>query len=142
MDKELFASYKAAIEKRIREIQIEPDINTGTSRNLLSKLDILYSELLLDYTEFKYNSEILEQIIQNILRTAIDGKNIAQRTANAIELAHNYNLNGEIVNLYDLQLEANNQLTFINTMLKLAEAKQSKLITVLGLMKIESSLIQ
>lgn len=142
MEKHLFASYKASIEKRIRDIRIEPDINTGMARNLLSKLDELYSELLLDYTEFKYNSEMVDQLLQNVLRTAINGKNVSQRTAAAVNTATNFDLDGTTVNLYELQLEANNQFTFINAMIKLAEAKQGKLITALGLMKIESSLIQ
>lgn len=142
MDAEEFNKYQVAITSQISKIRIMSDINTGLARVLVTQLDAVYTDLMLAYPSVKNQTEYLTQLINNTIKLNAVGKNNDERVANSIRSVTEMTLDGNIVNLYTLKQIADEQLNFLNAMIKLVEAKQNRIITMLGLMKLEANLVQ
>lgn len=127
-------------ERRLRDIVIPPDINPGTAKPLIARLDALYTDVMLLYPAIKTDDDNINQLISLVTKIeGADGSNPDKRAAKAIAAAQKYTVEDEVYNLYDLKQITNERLLYINSFIKILEGKQSRMITASGLMKIESN---
>ncbi len=140
MEQATWERHKRDFETRIRDIVIPPDINPGTAKPLVAKLDSLYTDVMLLYPDIKVSDDNITQLLDNTKKlAAATGSNPDARTARAITAAQEYGDDDVKINLFDIKQVTNERLIFINSIVKIIEGKQNRLITALGLMKIESN---
>lgn len=127
-------------EARIRDIVIPADINPGSAKPLLARLDSLYTDVMLVYPKIKSSDENITQLISIVTKLeGAEGANPDIRSAKAIAAAQHYQVDDEVYNLYNLKQITSERLLYINSFIKILEGKQSRMITASGLMKIESN---
>jgi hypothetical protein len=140
IDNQRWQKIKEDLSIKINEIIIPPDINPGTAKPLIAKLDALYTEVMLLYPEIKSFDDNISQLLNNTMKlAAAEGKNPDERAANAIKEATNYVLDGEPIDLFEAKQVSSQRLVFITSLIKIIEGKHGRLITTSGLMKIESN---
>lgn len=143
MEQEVMQSWEAMIngfEARIRQIVIPPDINPGTAKPLIAKLDSLFTDIMLVYPSIKTDDDNIKQLIDLVTKIeGAEGSNPDKRAANAIAAAQHYVTDGVEYNLYHLRQITSERLLYLNSFIKIMEGKQSRMITASGLMKIESN---
>lgn len=132
---------KAEDRRRLSTIVIPLDITPGVAKGLLSRIDAYYSEVCMELGELEAQRESLDSRIEEWERTKIAGTNDMVRKKTASEAIQAYPVgNGETVNLYELYRTINERHAWIKSLIKALEGKQSRLITVGGLLKLEKDL--
>lgn len=135
-----FERTKSQYISRLATIKIPIDPSAGVVKGLLSRLDGFFSEARIEFADIESKKFQLETIIHEAERTKAVGPNETARKKNATEAIQRYELDGETVNLYQLLRDVNKEYNFFKGILDILNAKQSRLITTSGILKIERSL--
>lgn len=132
---------KAEYRRRLNELYIPIDIHPRTAFNLLSSIDMFFSEIRLDLSEIEGYKERIDSIIRELERQHAVGNNESTRKKNATLAVQNFTLdNNQTTNLYEVQRVINERLSFIQGVVDILNAKQARLITITGILKIEQNL--
>lgn len=135
---EMISDYR----KRISAIKIPKDVNTNHAKVILSDLDSLYGEIRLMYGDVKKQLDEAENLVERVRRKAEShGNNVELRKANGISAVEKVTLrDGTEINLYDIRIQLNHQKEDLDGLLSVINNKSSMVITVNGLLKIESTI--
>lgn len=138
MKKEEWLQYRKRIIDGIQSINIESDVNPMTAIVIISRIDKMYSSLRIDYSEVEATKERIDTSIKEIERVGLTGKNEDERRRNAVMAVMEAKDNNEM-SLYDIQREANERYLFLKGVIDVLINKQNRLITINGLLKIDSN---
>lgn len=138
MDTNQWNEKKVELATRVGQIIIPPDITPGLAKPLIARIDALYTEAMLLYADARTQDDNLSTILSNVLKTSAVGTNTDARSAAAVHAASAYEIDDQIVDLFDLKSSSNERVVFLTSIIKILDGKQSRLITANGLMKIES----
>jgi uncharacterized small protein (DUF1192 family) len=131
---------KQAYKERLATIVIPLDISAGVAKGLLARIDAFFSELRLEVAEISAQKEQIEILIREIERVKANGSNEIARKKAASEAVQKYDVNGSIINLYDVQRELVEKSSFLYGVLDVLNGKQARLITISGVLKLEKDL--
>lgn len=132
---------KQVYKQRLATIVIPLDISSGVAKGLLSRIDSFFSEVRVELGEVEGQKERVDSLIKELERSAAEGTNEAARKKTATEAVKNYHISPEeTVNLYDAQRTLYDRHSFLTAIVDTLNGKQSRLITVGGLLKLEQSL--
>lgn len=133
---------KQVYKQRLATIVIPLDISPGVAKGLLSRIDSFFSEVRVELGEVEGEKERVDSLIKELERSAAEGTNETARKKAATEAVKNYQITPEeTVNLYDLQRLLYERHSFLIAIVDTLNGKQSRLITVGGLLKLEKELI-
>lgn len=125
---------------RVNEIRIPVDIAPGQGKEILSRLDALYTEVRIIYGDIIKNGKEIDRQIYRIENKNKSGSNEGQRRASMILAVENVERgDGTKVNLYDIEIVVMKQKEDLEAILDVIEKKISMIITMNGLLKLESS---
>ena len=127
---------------RLREVKIIRDLSPQHAKFILSQLDDLYSEVRLTYGDVRKQYDETESLIERIRRKAESiGTNTEMRKANGVKSVENVELGDtRTINLYTIRTTLGHQKEDLDGILAVIEKKQSVVITMSGLLKIESTI--
>ena len=146
-------TYEAGLVQRIEEykrrlcsIFIPPDPSPADLRALESELDLLYTNLIYDYTEVRTRFEDVQRSIEIVLKGTYEGKNDKERTANAYQAARAYPQTldtGELIyiNLFELESRLRRQYNVLYDTVWAIKSKSDRIITLRSTLNIEKDLI-
>lgn len=141
MLEEEWQNQKQIYRDRLGTIIIPLDISPGVAKGLLSRIDAFFSEIRLEVGETEGRKERIDNIIREWERIKATGGNEIARKKTASEAIGKYPLDdGTEVNLYEVQRQMTERLAFLNSVLDVLYGKQSRLITITGVMKLEKDL--
>lgn len=134
--------------KRLLNIRIHHDIDTARGKYILSQLDAMYGEIRFKYGDILKQYDEVETLIERIRKKAEKtGGNTEARRANGVVAVENVKIEDpdseegyKLINLYDIRNFLNHQKEDLEGLLKVIEKKQSLVITMSGLLKIESNI--
>jgi hypothetical protein len=125
----------------IRTIIITPDIDAGSAKHVLSRLDNIYSEVRVLYGDVLKKYKRVEGFIDRLEKKNTTGTNDAARKRAAIEAVEAAAFDGQVVNLYELFDNLSGQREDLESLLDVISKKNSMCITMNGLMKVECNLV-
>lgn len=139
---ENYEAWIAAHKQTVISIQIKEDIEPAQGKCILSRLDALYGPIRLEYGEVMKKFKDMEQSIYRIEHKGrITGRNDMDRKANGISSVENFRMsNGEIVNLYTMFSQLLDKKEDLEAILDIIKSKNNLVITMSGLLKIESNI--
>lgn len=138
---ETWERQKAIYRERLSTINIPLDISPGVTKGLLSRIDNFFSEIRLDVAELEGRKERIDNIVREWERGKVSGTNDIQRKQNATRAIQEFPLgDGKTVNLYEVQRQMTERLSYLQGVLDVLNGKQSRLITVTGVLKLEKEL--
>jgi hypothetical protein len=141
MNEEEWTNQKAEYRRRLGTIIIPLDISATVAKGLLSRIDAFFSEIRLEVSEVEGRKESIDNIIREWERTKIAGGNELERKKRASNAIQEYPLgDGNTTNLYDLQRQLTERLSYLLGVLDILNGKQSRLITITGVLKLEREL--
>lgn len=141
MTEEAWQAQKQAYRERLGTIIIPLDISPGVAKGLLSRIDAFFSEIRLEVAETEGRKERIDNIVREWEREKASGSNEIQRKQNATKALQEYPLEeGMKINMYEVQRQMTERLSFLNGVLDVLYGKQSRLITITGVMKLEKDL--
>jgi len=141
LSKEEWEQAKTYYKQRLSTIMIPVDITPGVAKGLLSRIDSFFAEVRLEVAELEAQKEKVDSIIREWERVKATGSNDTVRKRNASEAIQNYPLeDGSTINLYEVQRNIAERLSFMQGVLDILNAKQSRLITISGVLKMEKDL--
>ena len=139
-DKE-FKEFTDGWSKHLEGINLPPDINTQIGTQILSDLDGAYAILRIHYARIEAAKDKVDSIIRQKERSMAEGSNEQNRRKNATEYLENYpNGEGHTFDMYDYQRLVNRRFFMVKALIDVINNKQQRLITMTGLIKIDSSL--
>lgn len=126
---------------RLSNIHLPADINTQIGTQILSDLDTAYSVLRVDYSRIEAAKDKVDSIIRQKERSKAEGSNEQNRRKNATEYLENFPgpAGGEF-DMYEYQRNVNRRFFMTKSLIDIINNKQQRLITMTGLIKIDSSL--
>lgn len=130
------------MRQQVFSIQITHDITPSVARVTLSQIDDLYSELRLDYAVISSERTRVEALIKEIERASAKGKNETERRLNSTNAVQEYQADkdSEAFNLYKIYQKINYRTELISSLVDILDKKQSRLVTVTGLLKLDKEL--
>ena len=131
---------KENLTREVQSIQITTDVNPAMAISLLSKIDHLYSNLRLQFSELESTKERIELTVREIEKVGLTGKNEDERRRNAV-IAVRQALTEDGITLYDVQRETTERWMYIKGILDVLMSKQNRLITINGLLKLDKDLM-
>lgn len=132
---------KQIYKQRLATIVIPLDISPGIAKGLLSRIDSYYSEIRIELGELEGQKDRVDLLIKELERSKAEGTNETARKRAATEACQNYDVGaGETLNLYDAQRTLYERYSFLTSVVDTLNGKQSRLITVGGLLKLEKDL--
>jgi hypothetical protein len=131
---------KTQLRHRLSTIVIPLDITPGVAKGLLSRIDAFFSEIRLELAEIEGRREQVDGIIREWERANATGGNETERKRNATSSLQNYALDDVAINLYEVQRLVYERWAFLKGVVDILDGKQSRLITVGGLLKLEKDL--
>jgi hypothetical protein len=132
---------KAGLRHRLSTIVIPLDITPGVAKGLLSRIDAFFSEVRLELAELEGRKEQVDAIIREWERSNATGSNETERKRNATDSLQNYRLSeSQTINMYEVYRLVYERWVFMKGIVDVLEGKQSRLITVGGLLKLEKDL--
>lgn len=131
---------KENLTREVQSIQITTDVNPAMAISLLSKIDHLYSNLRLQFSELESTKERIELTVREIEKVGLTGKNEDERRRNAV-IAVRQTLTEDGITLYDVQRETTERWMYIKGILDVLMSKQNRLITINGLLKLDKDLM-
>lgn len=138
---ENYPQWIAANKQSVLGIQIQEDIEPAQGKLILSRLDNLYGPIRLEYGEVMKRYKDMESSIYRIEHKGrVTGRNDMDRKANGISSVENFRMsNGEVVNLYTMFSELLDKKEDLEALLDIIKSKNNLVITMSGLLKIESN---
>ena len=132
----------ADYRNKLLQVNIPRNIDPSQGKYILSLLDSLYGEIRLIYGDVRKQLDEAESLIERIRRKAESkGSNTEIRKANGIDAVEKIELgSGNCINLYNIRTTLNFQKEDLEGLLAIIEKKQSMVITMNGLLKIESNI--
>lgn len=123
-------------------IQISQDITPSVARLVVSRIDEIYSQLRLDYALLNSERSRVDSLIKEIERANADGKNETDRRKNATVAVREYQAEegSEVFNLYKVYQNINYRNEMIDSLVDILDKKQSRLVTITGLLKLDKEL--
>jgi hypothetical protein len=141
LDEETWTTMKLEYKRRVASIIIPLDISPGVAKGLLSRIDAFCSETILEAGELEGQKETVSSIITEWERTKISGTNDLERKKNASRALQEYPTGPDsTMNMYEVQRVILDRHAFLKAVIKSLEGKQSRLITLTGLLKLEKDL--
>lgn len=141
MNEESWQHQKAAYRERLTTIVIPLDISPGIAKGLLARIDAFFSQIRLELAECEGRKERIDNIVREWEREKANGGNEIQRKQNATKALQEYPVgNGETTNLYEVQRQMSERTSYLQGVLDVLYGKQSRLITITGVMKLEKEL--
>ena len=145
VDDEWRAREKELMEK-MSNIRIERDMNVGTLKYVLADLSNLMDEFAGELYEQRQVLDILENketgLIPTIKKTAADGANACERERKATEaILHAKVGDNHDLNLVEIANTAHTRYTFLDSLFRRIQMKQSLCITMASGLKMEEKLI-
>lgn len=145
VDDEWRAREKELMEK-MSNIRIERDMNVGTLKYVLADLSNLMDEFAGELYEQRQVLDILENketgLIPTIKKTAADGANACERERKATEaILHAKIGDNHDLNLVEIANTAHTRYTFLDSLFRRIQMKQSLCITMASGLKMEEKLI-
>ena len=145
VDDEWRAREKELMEK-MSNIRIERDMNVGTLKYVLADLSNLMDEFAGELYEQRQVLDILENketgLIPTIKKTAADGANTCERERKATEaILHAKIGDNNDLNLVEIANTAHTRYTFLDSLFRRIQMKQSLCITMASGLKMEEKLI-
>lgn len=133
-----FSQYR----QQVFGIQISQDITPTEARIVISRIDDIYSQLRLDYALLNSERSRVDSLIKEIERANADGKNETDRRKNATVAVREYQAEegSEVFNLYKVYQNINYRNEMIDSLVDILDKKQSRLVTVTGLLKLDKEL--
>lgn len=136
-----FNEYKAHWQRKLIAIHLPSDINSGIGKQILSELDEAYAYLRVDYGQVESAKDRAESIIRQNERSKAEGRNEDDRKKTATQYLENYPIEEDHqINMYDYQRLIQTRYAAIKSLIDIINNKQQRLITMTGLMKIDSEL--
>jgi hypothetical protein len=136
-----WARAKQHYRERLSTLVIPLDITPGISKGLLSRIDNFFSEIRLELAEAEGRKERIDNVVREWEREKANGSNEIQRKQNATKAVQEYPLDdGTVVNLYEVQRQMTERTSYLQGVLDVLNGKQSRLITITGVMKLEKEL--
>lgn len=141
MTDEQWVGAKAEYKRKLSTIIIPLDITPSAAKGLLSRIDAYFSEVRLEIAEVEGRKEGVDNIIREWERTKIAGGNELERKKRASTAIQEYPIEeGQTVNLYNVQRQLMERLSYLLGIMDILNGKQSRLITITGVMKLEREL--
>lgn len=141
MNEEAWANQKRAYRERLTTIVIPLDVTPGISKGLLSRIDNFFSDIRLELAEVEAHKEGIDNIVREWERTKIAGGNELERKKRASNALQEYPIQeGVTVNLYEVQRQMIERTSYLQGIMDVLNGKQSRLITITGVMKLEKEL--
>ena len=141
MTEEGWEQQKQMYKERLTTIIIPLDISPGVAKGLLSRIDSFFSEIRLELAEAEGKKERVDNIVREWEREKANGSNAIQRKQNATKAIQEYPLpDGSNVNLYEVQRQMTERTAYLQGVLDVLYGKQSRLITITGVLKLEKEL--
>lgn len=131
-------------EIETKNLKVPKENSTVTLLDFNMKLDDLYTRAAYDYGRIRRLKDIMDGLLESILKDLYGGANDAARRAGGIQRARNFPVDGyefQTVNLYDLQANILNLYYSMQATIKAIEGKLGAKITSNFLLKIENELI-
>ena len=141
MSETSWLAQKLAYRERLGTIIIPLDISPGIAKGLLSRIDAFFSEIRLELAETEGRKERIDNLVREWEREKANGRNEIERKQNATKALQTYPLEeGLQVNLYEVQRQMTERTAFLQGVLDVLHGKQSRLITITGVLKLEKDL--
>lgn len=141
MNEEAWAQEKLRHKARLSTIIIPLDINPGVAKGLLSRIDSYFSEIRLELAEIDGRRERVDNVVREWEREKANGRNEIERKQNATIALQNYPLgDGQTTNMYEVQRIMTERAAYLQGVLDILYGKQSRLITITGVLKLEKEL--
>ena len=125
---------------KLEGIHLPPDITTRIGTQVLSELDQAYAILRIHYARIEAAKDKVDSIIRQKERSMAEGSNEQNRRKNATEFLENYPSGEQTFDMYEYQRVINKRFFMIKGLIDVINNKQQRLITMTGLIKIDSSL--
>lgn len=134
-------TYKEELKARLKTITIPLDVTPGITKGLLARIDSFFTDIRLELGEIQGVKEKTESIIREWEREKAEGKNEIDRKRNATLALQHFPLGGdETLNMYDYHRRVIERYSVLQSILETLQAKQGRLITVTGVLKLEKEL--
>lgn len=121
-------------------INIPTDVNPSMAIVILSKIDNIYSNIRIQYSDLESSKERIDLMVREIERVGLTGKNEDERKRNAVMEVRKVSTT-EGLTLYDMQRESTERYMYIKGILDVLINKQNRLITINGLLKLDKDLM-
>lgn len=126
---------------RIEEVRLPRDIDTQKGTMILSELDEAYAILRVEYARVESAKDKVDSIIRQKERSEAEGSNEQARRKAATDYLENYpNAQGQTFDMYEYQRNVNRRFFMVKGLIDVINNKQQRLITMTGLIKIDSTL--
>lgn len=136
---------KESVKRTVNGIKISNDLDPSLARERIAQIDDLYSRCRIYLNNFTEQKDSVDSMIREIERSHAEGSNEMSRKQNATRHLQAYPIDdeedGETVNMYELQRYFQNRVSFYSNIIDILKNKQSVLITVNGMMKLEKDLL-
>lgn len=139
--REEWAMKEAYYTQRLQEILIPEEVDTATIKSLISKIDRLRSEAFIDYVNAKTAYHTIDRKIDVIMRSIVQGRNDIERKANQVNAVRQYEVDGQIVDLFEIRDEYFRRFTFMESLMAQIRAKADSLITDSNVLATEAKLL-
>lgn len=142
LTEEQWEAHKAEYRRRLSTIVIPLDISAGVAKGLLSRIDNFFSEARLELAEIEGRRERIDNIVREWEREKANGRNEIERKQNATKALQEFPLgDNETTNLYEVQRTLTERHSYIQGVIDVLYGKQSRLITITGVLKLEKDLM-
>lgn len=136
-----FNQYRNHWQGRLLDISLPQDINAQIGKMVLSQLDEAYAHLRVDYARIESAKDKAESIIRQNERSKAEGRNEDDRKRNATLFLEAYPIDDEeSINMYDWHRMILARYSVMKGFIDIINNKQQRLITMNGLMKIDTEL--
>lgn len=136
-----FNQFVDAWAANIESVRLPSDINTQMGTQILSQLDEAYAILRVEYARIEASKDKVDSIVRQKERSEAEGSNEQARRKAATEYLESYpNAQGETFDMYEYQRSVNRRFFMIKGLIDIINNKQQRLITMTGLIKIDSNL--
>ena len=141
MTEEQWVSQKQRYKERLSTIVIPLDISPGVAKGLLSRIDAFFSEVRVELAEIEAQKETIDNIVREWERSKATGSNDITRKRNATLALQEYpGPDDTKINMYELQRQLTSRHSFMMGIIDTLHGKQSRLITITGVLKLEKDL--
>lgn len=127
-------------ENETKNLKVPKENSTVTLLDFNMRLDDLYTRAAYDYGRIRRMKDIMDGLLESVLKDLYAGANDAARRAGGIQHARRFPVEGypfEAVNLYELQANILNLYYSMQATIKAIEGKLGAKITSNALLKIE-----
>lgn len=139
---EEFNQYRNNWQQRLIDIHLPEDIHAQIGKIILSQLDEAYAYLRIDYAKIESAKDKADSVIRQYERSKAEGRNEDDRKRNATVYLEHFPIDSteETINMYDMQRKITARFYSIKGLIDVINNKQQRLITMTGLMKMETEL--